>query len=57
MWPNDMEAILSQVKKSQFGDSLFVCSEVIDLTPGGAIQASEYTHIGRVTEFKYGACS
>ncbi|XP_054870282.1 alpha-amylase-like isoform X2 [Amphiprion ocellaris] len=59
MWPGDLEAVYSRLHNlntSWFpGDSRsFIFQEVIDLG-GEAISSSEYFHLGRVTEFKYGA--
>ncbi|XP_035658299.1 pancreatic alpha-amylase-like [Branchiostoma floridae] len=59
MWPGDMAAIfgrLSDLNTAYFpsGSRPFIAMEVIDLG-GEAISASEYTHMGRITEFKYSA--
>ncbi|XP_071941612.1 alpha-amylase-like [Antedon mediterranea] len=58
MWPADVQAILGKLKDlptSYFnpGSRPFVYQEVIDLG-GEAISSTEYTHLGRVTEFRYG---
>eukprot|EP00058_Branchiostoma_floridae_P009091 XP_002594579.1 hypothetical protein BRAFLDRAFT_77550 [Branchiostoma floridae] len=57
MWPGDLAAIfgrLSDLNTAYFpsGSRPFIAMEVIDLG-GEAISASEYTHLGRITEFKY----
>ncbi|XP_072276126.1 pancreatic alpha-amylase-like [Pyxicephalus adspersus] len=59
MWPGDLLAVtrkLNNLNTRWFpnGTQPFIYQEVIDLG-GEAISASEYTSIGRVTEFKYGA--
>ncbi|CAG0899120.1 unnamed protein product, partial [Cyprideis torosa] len=58
MWPGDLDIIFSRLNdlNTEFfspGSRPFILMEVIDLG-GEAITASEYTYIGRVTEFKYG---
>ncbi|XP_066523052.1 amyAc_bac_euk_AmyA and Aamy_C domain-containing protein [Hoplias malabaricus] len=57
MWPGDLIAIydrLHNLNTTWFsnGSKPFIYQEVIDLG-GEPIQASEYTGLGRVTEFKY----
>ncbi|XP_071851934.1 alpha-amylase B-like [Apostichopus japonicus] len=57
MWPGDLENIVSRLNnldRSVFGSGKrpFIVQEVID-QGGEPITAGEYTHIGRVTEFKY----
>ncbi|CAG0907600.1 unnamed protein product, partial [Cyprideis torosa] len=59
IWPEDLEAIFSGMDSlnTEFfpaGSRPFVFLEVIDLDESEPITASDYTHIGRVTEFKYG---
>jgi len=58
MWPGDLQAILGKLKNARadiFGANKrpFVFHEVIDLG-GEPITGSEYTGLGRVSEFKYG---
>lgn len=58
MWPGDLSAILSKVKNARedvFGPNKrpFVFMEVIDMG-NEPIKGSEYTGLGRVTEFKFG---
>src|SRR6218665_3279499 len=58
MWPGDLEAILgrlNQLNTQWFpaGSNAYVFQEVIDMG-GEPITASEYTYLGRVTEFKHG---
>ncbi|CAH1257173.1 AMY2A [Branchiostoma lanceolatum] len=58
MWPRDMAAIfdrLTDLNTAYFpsGSRPFIFMEVIDLD-GEGFSSSEYTHLGRVTEFKYG---
>ncbi|ELU03285.1 hypothetical protein CAPTEDRAFT_136407 [Capitella teleta] len=57
MWPGDIEAIYSLLQPLNItwfgpGTKPFVFNEVID-KGGGVISASEYTHLGRVTEFRF----
>ncbi|XP_078573488.1 alpha-amylase-like [Branchiostoma floridae x Branchiostoma japonicum] len=57
MWPGDLAAIfgrLSDLNTAYFpsGSRPFIFMEVIDL--GGVISSSEYIHMGRITEFRYG---
>ncbi len=57
MWPGDMEAIfagLNNLNSQWFpaGTRPYIFQEVID-QGGEPITAGEYTHMGRVTEFKY----
>ncbi|CAG0906473.1 unnamed protein product, partial [Cyprideis torosa] len=59
MWPEDLEAIFNSLDSlnPEFfpaGSRPFVFLEVIDLDGSEPITGSDYTHIGRVTEFKYG---
>lgn len=54
MWPGDIEAILQKTKNSKHGGKPFVFQEVIDLYGSEPIKSTDYTHIGPVTEFKYG---
>uniref|UniRef100_A0A3B1IR29 alpha-amylase n=1 Tax=Astyanax mexicanus TaxID=7994 RepID=A0A3B1IR29_ASTMX len=59
MWPGDLSAIYGRLKNLNTkwfssGSRPFIFQEVIDLG-GEPIKASEYTGLGRVTEFKYGA--
>ncbi|XP_078615346.1 alpha-amylase-like [Branchiostoma floridae x Branchiostoma japonicum] len=58
MLPGDLAAIfgrLSDLNTAYFpsGSRPFIAMEVIDLG-GEAISSSEYTHLGRITEFRYG---
>lgn len=58
MWPGDMDAIfkrLKNVRSDVFGEGKrpFIYQEVIDLG-GEPIKNTDYTYLGRVTEFKYG---
>lgn len=57
MWPGDMEAMYARVNNLNTrwfpaNTRPFMFNEVIDLG-GEAIGAEEYTHLGRITEFKY----
>ncbi|XP_046884379.1 pancreatic alpha-amylase isoform X1 [Hypomesus transpacificus] len=59
MWPGDLSAVYGRLhnlntKWFAKGSRPFIFQEVIDLG-GEPIKASEYFHLGRVTEFKYGA--
>jgi alpha-amylase len=54
MWPGDISAILGKTKNSKHGGKPFVFQEVIDLYGSEAIKASDYDHLGTVTEFKFG---
>ncbi|XP_036411957.1 alpha-amylase-like [Colossoma macropomum] len=59
MWPGDLSAVYGRLKTLNTkwfssGSKPFIFQEVIDLG-GEPIKASEYTGLGRVTEFKYGA--
>jgi alpha-amylase len=60
MWPADLQAIYSRLKNLPTshgfpsGARAFITQEVIDLG-GEAIKATEYTHLGTVTEFKHSA--
>uniref|UniRef100_A0A3B1ITS2 Alpha-amylase n=1 Tax=Astyanax mexicanus TaxID=7994 RepID=A0A3B1ITS2_ASTMX len=59
MWPGDLSAVygrLNNLNTKWFsgGSRPFIFQEVIDLG-GEPITAAEYTGLGRVTEFKYGA--
>ncbi|XP_073449103.1 pancreatic alpha-amylase-like isoform X2 [Aquarana catesbeiana] len=59
MWPGDILAVtrkLNNLNTRWFpnGTQPFIYQEVIDLG-GEGISASEYSSIGRITEFKYGA--
>uniref|UniRef100_A0ABM0N0J5 Alpha-amylase n=1 Tax=Saccoglossus kowalevskii TaxID=10224 RepID=A0ABM0N0J5_SACKO len=58
MYPEDLEVIYGQMNNLvtptfPSGSRPFIVQEVIDYG-GEAISATEYTHLGRVTEFKYG---
>ncbi|XP_077978297.1 alpha-amylase 1-like [Glandiceps talaboti] len=58
MWPEDLEVIyngLNDLPTSTFpaGSRAYLFQEVID-QGGEPIKATDYTHLGRVTEFKYG---
>ena len=58
MWPGDIEAVYSRLNtlnEAWFppGTMPFIQNEVID-QGGEPITSEEYTHLGRVTEFKYG---
>ncbi|KAJ8042134.1 Pancreatic alpha-amylase [Holothuria leucospilota] len=58
MWPEDLENIYGQLhdlKSDVFGQGVrpFIYQEVRD-TGDGPIRATEYTDLGRVTEFNYG---
>ena len=59
MWPGDLEVIYGQLHDLNTvwfkrGARPFVFQEVIDYG-GEAIKANDYTHLGRVTELKYGS--
>ncbi|XP_014855795.1 PREDICTED: pancreatic alpha-amylase-like [Poecilia mexicana] len=59
MWPGDLENIYGRLhnlntKWFPANSRPFIYQEVIDLG-GEAISYKEYTHLGRVTEFKFGA--
>lgn len=60
MWPSHLFNIVSELNylSTQHGfpggSRPFIYQEVIDLG-GEAVRADEYFHIGRVTEFKWGA--
>ncbi|XP_030641594.1 pancreatic alpha-amylase-like [Chanos chanos] len=59
MWPGDLSNVYGRLKNLNTkwfssGSKPFIYQEVIDLG-GEPIKASEYTGLGRVTEFKYGA--
>ncbi|KAM3605429.1 uncharacterized protein V6R79_025564 [Siganus canaliculatus] len=59
MWPNDLSVIFGRLRNLSakwfpVGSRPFIYQEVIDLG-GEPITAKEYFHLGRVTEFKYGA--
>ncbi|KAJ0012024.1 hypothetical protein NQD34_012999 [Periophthalmus magnuspinnatus] len=59
MWPGDLQNVFGRLhnlntKWFSSGSRPFIYQEVIDLG-GEAISAKEYFHLGRVTEFKYGA--
>lgn len=51
MWPSHLEDLYKGMVLPD-GSQPFIFNEVIDLG-GEAISASEYTHLGRITEFKY----
>ncbi|XP_070562671.1 alpha-amylase-like [Ptychodera flava] len=58
MWPTDLAAVFGQLKDLNTnyfpaGSRAFFIQEVIDLG-GEAVSATEYTGIGRVTEFNFG---
>jgi alpha-amylase len=58
MWPNDLNKLISKLNNlpsSIFGDNKqpFIYFEVIDLG-GEPIKNTDYTWIGRVSEFRYG---
>ncbi|XP_077954803.1 alpha-amylase-like [Gasterosteus aculeatus] len=59
MWPGDLSAVFGRLRNLNTkwfpsGSRPFIVQEVIDLG-GESISAKEYVHLGRVTEFKYGA--
>jgi len=60
MWPGDLQQIFNRLKNLNTnhgfpaGARAFITQEVIDLG-GEPIRATEYTHIGTVTEFKFSA--
>jgi len=60
MWPGDLDIIYRRVRNLNTAHHFpanarpFITQEVIDLG-GEAISATEYTHMGTVTEFKYSA--
>uniref|UniRef100_A0A8C6UH07 alpha-amylase n=1 Tax=Neogobius melanostomus TaxID=47308 RepID=A0A8C6UH07_9GOBI len=59
MWPGDLQNVNGRLKDLNTtwfsgGSRPFIFQEVIDLG-GEGISAADYTHLGRVTEFKYGA--
>lgn len=59
MWPGDLDIVygrLQDLPDTWFppGTRPFLLQEVIDLYGSEAVSASEYIHLGRVTEFKYG---
>jgi len=54
MWPGDITATLDMTRDTIFGSRPYVFQEVIDLYGSEPIKATDYTHIGQVTEFKYG---
>jgi alpha-amylase len=60
MWPGDLQVIFGRLKNlnTEFGFSSgarpFIAQEVIDLG-SEPIKATEYTHLGTVTEFKFSA--
>lgn len=54
MWPGDLDATLARTKRTKSGEVPFVFQEVIDLSGSEPIKSSDYTYVGRVTEFKYG---
>ncbi|KTF92859.1 hypothetical protein cypCar_00006775 [Cyprinus carpio] len=59
MWPGDLSAVYGRLnnlntKWFSSGSRPFIFQEVIDLG-GEPITSGEYTGVGRVTEFKYGA--
>ncbi|CAH1788535.1 unnamed protein product [Owenia fusiformis] len=60
MWPGDMEIVFSRLNKlnSQWwpaGTQPFITSEVIYISGSNEpIRGSDYTYLGRVTEFNYG---
>lgn len=59
IWPEDLKKIYHRLRKLNTNHGFpadsrpFIYQEVIDLG-GEAVHASEYTRLGRVTEFKYG---
>ena len=58
MWPGDMEVIwnkLNDLDTTYFpsGSKPFIFNEVIDQNSNGEITIHEYTHLGRVTEFRF----
>lgn len=58
MWPGDLQAILNSLRNLntkwfRSNTRPFIVMEVIDMG-GEAVSAREYTHLGRVTEFRYG---
>uniref|UniRef100_A0A4W5Q6X9 Alpha-amylase n=1 Tax=Hucho hucho TaxID=62062 RepID=A0A4W5Q6X9_9TELE len=59
MWPGDLTVVYGRLHNLDTrwfnkGSRPFIFQEVIDMG-GEAIKSSEYFHLGRVTEFKYGA--
>ncbi|XP_013862942.1 alpha-amylase 1 [Austrofundulus limnaeus] len=59
MWPGDLDIVFGSLKNLNTmwfasGSRPFIFQEVIDLG-GEPISSKEYYHLGRVTEFKYGA--
>ena len=54
MWPGDIAGVLSRTRDSMHGGAPYVFQEVIDLYGSEPIKAADYTHIGSVTEFKFG---
>lgn len=60
MWPGDLEEIYKQLQSLSAehgfptGARPYIVQEVIDLG-GEAISYNEYTHLGAVTEFRFGA--
>lgn len=60
MWPADLRAIYARLDNlsTEFfpaGTKPFIYQEVIDLGKGEAVTRWQYNHMGRVTEFLYGA--
>ncbi|KAK8767464.1 hypothetical protein V5799_005755 [Amblyomma americanum] len=60
MWPHDLEAIYDRLKdlSTEFfpaDTKPFIYQEVIDLGHGEPVTRWHYRHLGRITEFMYGA--
>ncbi|XP_077511151.1 pancreatic alpha-amylase-like [Amblyomma americanum] len=60
MWPRDLEAIYGRLKdlSTEFfpaNTKPFIYQEVIDLGHGEPVTRWHYRHLGRITEFMYGA--
>lgn len=60
MWPADLQAIYARLNdlSTEFfapGTKPFIYQEVIDMGHGEPVTRWEYRHLGRVTEFLYGA--
>ncbi|XP_077978331.1 alpha-amylase 2-like [Glandiceps talaboti] len=58
VWPDDLEAIYNELNNLvtptfPAGSRAYIYQEVVDYG-GEPIKATDYTHLGRVTEFKYG---
>lgn len=58
MWPGDLSAIFSRLHNLSIahfpkGSKPFIYQEVIDMG-GEPVKSTEYVHLGKVTEFRYG---